>query len=252
MKALLIGPGQLGRAIGGGLLACGVSLDVALRSTRVSDWSPYDFILVAVGEKDLESALSSIPPEVRDRLVLLQNDLVPASWRARDVTHPTVLVVWFEKKKGKPSQVVRTSDLAGPHSALFARAFEAIDMPARVITEAECVRALVVKNLYILASNAMGLRLGGGTTGSLVAEHREETARLLGELCALERTRLTAEENALLEDEALVLETFAAFASDPNHGLMGRTAKERVERALERAREAGVSVPRLSGMASVV
>lgn len=245
MKALLIGPGQLGRAIGGGLLACGVSLDVALRDSHIETWSQYDFVMVAVGEKDFERAVRAVPAEARNKLVLLQNDLVPSSWRALDVTHPTVLVVWFEKKKGKPAQVVRTSDLAGPHSALFARAFEAIDMPARVIAEADCVRALVVKNLYILASNAMGLRLGGGTTGSLVAEHRAETTRLLRELCTLERARLNAAENALLEDEALLEETFAAFASDPQHGLVGRTAKERVEKALLRAREAGVSMATL-------
>lgn len=245
MRGLLIGPGQLGRAIGGGLLSCGVCLDVALRDSHIETWYQYDFVMMAVGEKDFESAVLSVPREARNKLVLLQNDLVPSSWRALDVMHPTVLVVWFEKKKGKPAQVVRTSELAGPHAALFARAFESIDMPARVITEAECVRALVVKNLYILASNAMGLRLGGGTTGSLVGEHREETTRLLRELCALERTRLNADENALLEDAALLEETFAAFASDPQHGLLGRTAKERVERALMRAREAGVTVAML-------
>lgn len=252
MRALLIGPGQLGRAIGGGLLASGVSVDVALRDSHIATWTQYDFVLMAVGEKDFESAVRSVPTEVRSKLVLLQNDLVPSSWRALDVTLPTVLVVWFEKKKGKPAQVVRRSELAGPHAALFARAFEAIDMPARVIRESESVRALVVKNLYILASNAMGLRLGGGTTGSLAIEHREETTRLLHELCTLERTRLSAEENALLEDAALLEETFAAFASDPKHGLLGRTAKERVEKALARAREAGVDVAMLLETASLV
>ena len=250
MRALLIGAGQLGRTLGGGLLACGVNVDVVLRGGHVVIWKQYDFILVAVGEKDLPDALASIPSEVRDRLVLLQNDLVPPTWRALHVQSPTVLVVWFEKKKGKPLQVVRASDIAGPQSALFVRVFEAIDVPARVITEPELARSLVVKNVYINGSNGMGLELGGGTTGGLVSSHREVTTALLRELCGVERARLTQEESGLMEDDVLMEETFAAFASEPNHGLLGRTAKERVLRAQARARSAGLTTPVLDRIAA--
>ncbi len=248
MRALLIGAGQLGRTIGGGLLACGVSVDVALRDDTVEIGSQYDFILVAVGEKDLPGVLTSIPSDARQRLVLLQNDLVPATWRAVEIQAPTVLVVWFEKKKGKPLQVVRESALAGPQSALFARVFESIDAPAHVIDEAALVRALLVKNLYINGSNAMGLALGGGTTGGLASTHRERTTALLRELCSIERTRLL--EPCLDDDDALIAETFAAFASEPNHGLLGRTAMERVQRARARGQQAGLVTPLLDRIAA--
>lgn len=252
MRALLLGAGQLGRTLGGGLLACGVSVDVALRGDTIETWSQYDFILVAVGEKDLKSAIEAIPIEARNRLVLLQNDLVPETWRALHITQPTVLVVWFEKKKGKALQVVRTSDLSGPQSALFTRVFEAIDAPTRIVSEREIVASLVVKNLYINGSNAMGLKLGGGTTGSLVTEHRASATSLLRELFLIERSRLSAEEQSLVDEDALLEETFAAFASEPQHGLLGRTAQERVARAQTRARESNLATPLLDQLAARV
>ena len=252
MRALLLGAGQLGRTLGSGLLACGVSVDVALRGHTIETWSQYDCILVAVGEKDLPSAIEAIPSEARDHLVLLQNDLVPETWRALRVTQPTVLVVWFEKKKGKALQVVRSSDLTGPQSALFAKVFEAIDVPARIVSEREVVASLVVKNLYINGSNAMGLKLGGGTTGSLVTEHRPTTTTLLRELFVIERARLTAEEQGLVDEDALLEETFAAFAGEPQHGLLGRTAQERIARAQTRARASMLATPLLDQIAAHV
>jgi hypothetical protein len=248
-RALLIGPGQLGRVIGGGLLASGVSVDVVRRGEAIAPRDEHDVVLVAVGEKDLEPVLAAIPPSHRGRLALLQNELVPAAWRAHAVVDPTVLVVWFEKKAGRATQVVLPTEVAGPHAALFVRALAAMDLPALERERAALCAALVVKNLYIVGANVLGLRLGG-TTGALATTHRGEAEGVLREILAIEGSRLSAEELGALEDDALIARTFEAFLADPAHGTLGRTAKERLARALARARGAGVEVPTLEAIAA--
>jgi hypothetical protein len=43
--------------------------------------------------------------------------------------------------------------------------------------------------------------------------------------------------------------TFGAFQADPRHGTVGRTARERLARALERARAAALPTPELDAIA---
>ena len=98
----------------------------------------------------------------------------------------------------------------------------------------------------------MGLKLGGGTTGSLVTEHRPTTTTLLRELFLIERSRLTAEEQGLVDEDTLLDETFAAFTREPQHGLLGRTAQERVARAQNRAKASMLATPLLDQIAAHV
>lgn len=248
-RVLLVGPGQLARVLAGGLVACGVSLDVVRRGEPIAPREEHDVILVAVGERELDGVLSAIPEPFRDRLALLQNELVPAQWRAHGVSRPTVLVVWFEKKAGRTTKVVQATEVAGPHAALFARALAAMDLPATVLADDTLAAALVVKNLYIVGSNVLGLAVGG-TTGELATTHRARSEALLREVLAIERSRLSPEDAASLDDEALLARTFAAFLADPAHGTVGRTARERLERALVRARGAGLATPELAAIAA--
>jgi hypothetical protein len=39
--------------------------------------------------------LIGIPSVWRDRLVLLQNELLPRDWQAQRIPNPTVISVWF-------------------------------------------------------------------------------------------------------------------------------------------------------------
>jgi ketopantoate reductase len=248
MRVLLVGPGQLGRVIAGGLVACGVSVDPVLRGEALEPGPSHDVVLVAVGERDLDAALGAIPDTHRDRVVLLQNELVPPSWHARSIVKPTVLVVWFEKKRGRAIQEVRETEIAGPHAGLFVRALAAMDVGAREISELDLVSALVVKNLYIVGANVLGLTIGG-TTGDLVRAHGARTERVLREVLAVERARLGPE--VTLDGDDVLARTIDAFLSDPQHGTVGRTAKERLGRALDRARAAGLSTPELDAIATV-
>lgn len=254
-RVLLVGPGQLGRVLAGGLAALGVSIDPVLRGEPIAPTEAHQLVLVAVGERDLDEALQRIPASHRGRVALLQNELLPPDWRAHGIVDPTVLVVWFEKKRGRAIREVRTTEIAGPHAPLFARALDAMDVHAEVLADDALEAALVVKNLYIVGANTLGLALegaeGGSTTGALVARHRAETRRVLRELLAIERARLSGptREPPALDEERLLARTIEAFLADPDHGTLGRTARERLTRALERARRLGVEAPALEAIA---
>jgi hypothetical protein len=203
-------------------------------------------VLVGVGERDLDAVLAALPASHRDRAVLLQNELVPASWQAHAIVRPTVLVVWFEKKKGRAIQEVRETEVAGPHAALFVRALAAMDVRASEIPEPALAAALVVKNLYIVGANVLGLALRG-TTGELAHAHRTRTERVLREVLAVEHARLGPAIS--LDEDDLIARTLEAFLADPQHGTVGRTAKERLARALDRARAGGLATPELDAIA---
>lgn len=253
-------------------MACGVSVDPVLRGMPIAPREEHDLVLVAVGEGDLDAVLAAIPASHRDRVVLLQNELLPPSWRARGIVDPTVLVVWFEKKAGRALERVRDTEVYGPAAPLFVRALEAMDVhsvtlspsdvapsdvvPSDVVpsdvASRELVRALVVKNLYIVGANVLGLALeregvGAGTTGALVTVHRARTEGVLRELLAIEHARLGPD--VALDDDDVIARTLHAFLADPTHGTLGRTAQARLERALTRARAHGVACPTLERIA---
>ncbi|MFN7702717.1 MAG: hypothetical protein ACK6CU_05090 [Deltaproteobacteria bacterium] len=250
-RILLVGPGQLGRVIAGGLVACSVSVDPVRRGEAIAPGPEHDLVIVAVGENELAGVLHSIPPTHHARVVLLQNELVPASWERSGIESPTVLVVWFEKKKGRPIQVVRRTEIAGLHAGLFVRALEAMGVPAEEIPKDALAGALVTKNLYIVGANAMGLAVAG-TTGELASTHRVRTDRVLREVLAIERSRLDSNGSlrGRIDDEDMIARTFEAFLADPQHGTVGRTAKERLARARERAKHAGLVTPELDASAA--
>ena len=247
---VMIGLGQLGRVIAGGLLRAG---HVVVPVNREDDlmavagrWPQPDLALVAVGENDLHPVLAALPDVWRDRVGLLQNELLPRDWQAHGIDEPTVISVWFEKKQGIDAKPLLPSPIYGPEAWLLLRAFEAIALPVRELAEAAQLRwELVRKNLYILTSNIAGLEVGGDV-GALWAEH-EALARavatdvldvqdwLVGQAC--DRERMLA---GMLE----------AFAADPAHGCAGRSAPARLRRALHHADAAELAVPTLRRIAA--
>jgi len=240
MSVVVIGLGQLGRLFGAGLLATGHTVVPVRRGEPLPATLP-EHVLVAVGEDDLASVLGSLPPAWRDRVVLLQNELSPPEWLAHAVVRPTVLVVWAEKKKGKPLAVVRETEVAGPGAALFVSALAAADVPARVIDEGRALEdALVVKNLYILVSNLAGLA-GAASVGQLLGVHAELASEIARDVLAIEAARL----GRPVDEAALLARMNEAFAADPAHACRGRTAGARLARALDRARALGVPTPAL-------
>lgn len=243
----IVGLGQLGGIFGQGILAQGHPVLPILRGDPVQELVAHDpeLVLVAVAEKDLDAVLASLPGALRARVALLQNELLPPDWRAHDIERPTVAVVWFEKKRGRGAHVVRTTRIAGRHAELLVRALESVDMPARRIHEDDLAFELVRKNLYILGANLAGLVVGG-TTGDLCQQHRELTTSILDDVLAIESARLGTE----LPRESLLECVFLDFARDPQHAATGRSAPDRLARAIARADRHALAIPTIRALAA--
>jgi ketopantoate reductase len=246
----IVGLGQLGGTFGQGLLRLGRPVLPVLRGDPIDPLCALDpeLVLVAVAEKDLDAVLAAIPEALRGRVGLLQNELLPPDWEKHGIVDPTVAVVWFEKKRGRPASVVRTTRIGGPHAELLVGALESIDLPARRVDARDVVLELVRKNLYILTTNVAGLFVGG-TTGDLVVRHRALALEILDDLLAIEAARLGGAALPL-DRERFVELAFLDFAEDPNHSNAGRTARDRLRRALARADAAGLPAPALRRIAA--
>lgn len=236
----IVGLGQLGSMFGIGLIRIGRPVLPILRGDPIEQLAAHDpeLVLVAVGEKDLDATLDTIPSALRDRIALLQNELLPPDWRRHALEEPTVAVVWFEKKRARAPSIVRTTRIAGPHAELLVQALSASDIPARRIDSRDLSFELVRKNLYILGSNVAGLAVGG-TTGDLVTTHRELAIAILRDAIAIDAARL----GEALPEEALIECALGDFAKDPAHACLGRTAKDRRARAIARADALGLEIP---------
>ncbi len=244
-RVAVIGVGQLGRLIGGGLIAHGVEVLPVQRTTpadvRTARLKAADRVLVAVGEDDLVDVLRALPARLKDgRTWLLQNELLPPVWKSASIEAPTVLVVWAEKKKGKPVAEVQKTLVAGPDRGLVVAALASVDVRAEAIDDGALEHALVDKNLYTLVSNLAGLKVGG-TVAGLMNEHRALATKLAKEILTIEAARLGTE----LEPAPFVERLFTAFAADPSHGCRGRTAEARLARLRAHAGTTGVATPTL-------
>lgn len=240
---ILLGVGEMGGVFARGLLRLGhpvypVHRDTDLAALATAIPQP-ELVLIAVGEADLAAAQERIPAVWLDRLVLLQNELLP-----RDFAHlerPTVISVWFEKKPGRDARVIIPSPVYGPHASTLQQALARLGIPARVLTDPQQLAfELVVKNLYILTSNIAGLRVGG-TVQTLWEGHQALARAVAADVIDLQEA-LTGQS---FDRAALLDAMLAAFAGDPDHQCMGRSAPARLARALAHADAHGLAVPTL-------
>jgi hypothetical protein len=162
----------------------------------------------------------------------LQNELLPAHW-LRFGLEPSVISVWFEKKKGRDARVIIPSPVYGRHAQAVVDALASIGIPARVLaSEQELLFELVLKNVYILTTNIAGLKTGGNV-GDLWAQHQSLVRRVAAEIIQLQE-KLTGET---LDADALISGMVHAFEGDFEHKCMGRNAPARLKRALKQAQE---------------
>ncbi|HIJ24735.1 MAG: hypothetical protein HON68_01245 [Gammaproteobacteria bacterium] len=240
---ILIGAGEMGGVFARGLLRAGypvhpVTRDISIQSTAAAIPQP-ELVLVAVAEGDLQPVLEEIPAAWKDRLVLLQNELLPRDWSHHDLTDPTVISVWFEKKRGMDFKVIIPSPVFGPYAETIARALATLEISTKVLTTpAELLQELVLKNVYILTTNIAGLKTGGNV-GELWDQHQPLARTIAYEVIDLQQW-LTGET---LNREALVDGMVEAFDGDLNHNCMGRSAPARLQRALQLADEAEIELP---------
>lgn len=242
---VIIGIGEMAGVFSRGFLKLGHPVFPVTRDMDMEQvakvLTPPCLTLVAVGERDLGEVLGKVPALWRDRLCLLQNELLPRDWEAHEVEDPTVVAVWFEKKKGQDYRVLVPSPVYGPQAALVVRALEALGIPTWALTGAEeLLFELVRKNVYILTTNIAGLAVGG-TVDDLWHRHQELARAIAEEVMAIQ-FRLIGRE---LDRERLLEGMLAAILGDPAHKCLGRAAPERLERVLAHADREGLAVPTL-------
>jgi hypothetical protein len=242
---VVIGIGELGSVFARGLLRRGHPVYPITRGMNMVDEAKTipdpELVLLAVAENDLHATLDQIPEPWRDKLCLLQNELLPRDWRAHAIDDPTVIAVWFEKKKGQDVKVLLPSPIYGPHAEPIQSALTAMDIPARSLTnDDELLYELVRKNIYILTINIAGL-ITGGTVSELWRDHQGLSREIAEEIISIQEW-LTDEE---LPRDRLIEGMLEAFAGDPEHKCLGRTALSRLQRAVSHADETGLAVPKL-------
>lgn len=248
---VLVGVGELGGVFGTGLLRGGSTVIPVGRETDVSalaeDHPEPDLVLVTVGEADLAGVLRGFPATWKRRTGLVQNELVPSLWQQHGVEDPTVAIVWFEKKPGRALVQILPTLVAGPQAHLLETALEAVDVDVTEIDEDRLVDELVAKNLYILTTNLVGLRVDG-TVGELWSDHRALVEEAMAEILNVQ-VALVGER---VDIEGATARVAAAIDADPEHRARGRSAPERMRRALHHAAELGVHTPTLQAISDDV
>lgn len=246
---VVVGLGELGSLFARGFLRLGrpvvpVTRELSMRDVALDTPEP-ELVLVAVAETELHAVLAELPEAWREKVGLLQNELLPRDWRAHGLADPTVAVVWFEKKPRTLVKELLPTVVHGPSQALFARALGELGIATAVApSEDALVLELVEKNVFILVTNIAGLEVGG-SVGALWERHRDLAERVMADVLALE-TELAGRPFARADVSARFEQ---AIAADPAHACTGRSALGRLARALAHADRARLAVPELRRIA---
>jgi hypothetical protein len=106
---------------------------------------------------------------------------IKTDWQQYHLANPTVISVWFEKKKGQDAKVLIPSPGYGPRAGLLVAA---LDIPAVTLNSADALCSeLVRKSVYILTTNICGL-VTGGNAQQLWNNHQDLAREVARDLCA--------------------------------------------------------------------
>ncbi len=247
---VIIGIGEMAGVFARGLLRTGhpvypITRDMDLEEEAKAIPEPL-FVLVAVAENDLHPTLEKLPSVWKDKVALLQNELLPRDWQKHGFDNLTAISVWFEKKKGQDAKVLIPSPAYGPHAQTLVDALTVIDIAAKTVsTPKEMTYELVRKNVYILTTNISGLETGGNVA-ELWQNHEAFARNVASDIMDLQEW-LTGES---VPREKLIEGMLEAFKGDPEHKCMGRSAPARLQRALNLAESANLKVDHLQEIAN--
>lgn len=255
MKApvVIVGIGELAGPFALGFLRLGHPVYPVTRHTDRAEEAARlpatELTLVTVREADLDGLLASLPAPWRHHVGLVQNDLLPADWE-RHQLNPTIAVVWFEKKRGVAPKVIKPTIVGGPRADLVVSALEAAEIPAMVAaSDASLLNALVAKNLYIGVANIGGLAVAPDTTvGSLWSDHRALANDVASDVLDLQEALVGQD----LDRDTLIKDMSESFDADPDHRATGRSAPQRLEKAIAQATEHEIGVPTLRRIANAL
>jgi len=242
---VIIGIGELAGVFARGFLRCGYPVYPMTRGMNLMQESQQiaspQLVLLTVQETELHVLLDQLPGVWRDKIALVQNELLPRDWQAHAIDKPTVTVVWFEKKKEIEITNILQSPSFGPHAEIMSKALKAMDIPAPVLeNEQDLLYEMVRKAVYILTVNIAGL-VDNCTVGELWNKH-EVLAREIAEEAILIQEYLTGTP---LDHEKLINGMVEGIKDCPNRYCLGRSASSRLQRALQYAKEARLKTPKL-------
>jgi len=246
---IIVGMGEMAGVFARGFLRAGypvypVTREMDMQQQAAQIANP-QLVLVAVAENDLHPVLQNLPDAWKDQLVLLQNELLPADWQQYQF-EPTVISVWFEKKKGQDFKVLIPSPVYGDKADILVDALQSIDIAARKLDNpGQLLFELVVKNVYILTTNIAGLKTGG-TVSELWQNHRPLATAVAAEIIQLQQ-KLAGQT---FDQDKLIDAMLQAFDGDPDHNCMGRSAPARLQRALKLAQQYQLQLPTLQQIAA--
>ncbi|MDH5611699.1 MAG: hypothetical protein OEY66_04480 [Gammaproteobacteria bacterium] len=253
-SVVVVGMGEMGSVFARGFLRAGhpvfpvtrsMNMDVVAEELAAKQVMP-SLVLIAVAETDLHPVLQKLPAAWSDRVVLLQNELLPNDWSQYGL-EPTVASVWFEKKKGMDSKVIIPSPVYGKHAGGIAEALVSIDIATHILLSREALLfELVLKNVYILTTNIAGLQVGGNV-GELWTHHRDLATAIASDVIKLQQA-LTGQQ---FDSSALIEGMVKAFNGDLNHQCMGRSAPGRLARALDLAEKNGLNLATLKNIGAL-
>lgn len=242
---VIIGVGEMAGVFCRGFLRAGYPVYPATRNADLPELAATiadpELVLLSVAEKDLHSALAQIPRPWRSQLVLLQNELLPRDWQRHHISSPTVISVWFEKKKGQDYKVLVPSPVFGPKSNVIINSLTRLDIPTQALSsESDLLYELVRKNLYILTTNVCGLVVGG-TVEELWKQHRGLMKQVADDVMDIQDwlSGKNNDRNKLMTGMQLAIE------GDLQHRCMGRSAPERLRNAIAHADQADLKVSKL-------
>ncbi len=244
---VIVGMGELGGVFARAFLRNGYPVFPVTRNMNISDQADSipqpELVLVAVAEKDFNAVMPTIPAAWRNCTGLLQNELLPRDWKAYNISKPTIISVWFEKKKGREYKVLIPSRVHGPKAGLIAESLEDIEIPCKILpSKNELLCELVFKNVFVLTINIAGLVLEEGTTTEILWTHHNELARTIADEVIDVQEWLT--QNAF-QRKRLIDSLVEGVYGDPQHKCKGRAAQGRLTRLLDIADEAGLEIPQI-------
>lgn len=247
---IVVGMGELGSVFARGFLKLGYPVQAVTRDMsiqKMADEVPTPTaVLLAVGEADIHALIENCPPQWINDIILLQNELLRRDWMDTDVVSPTVISVWFEKKKGMDSKVLLPSPVYGKHGKLIFDALSSLDIACVQLDNSEALAyELVRKNLYILTTNIAGLETGG-TVETLKTEHTDLMNHVASDILDIQEYLM----GQLCNRQRLIDGLLEAIDADLEHKCMGRSAPARLTRALAFADEAELAVPTLREIAA--
>jgi ketopantoate reductase len=242
---IVIGLGEMGSVFARAILKLGHPVYPVARDTNINQLAKKiptpKMVLVSVGENDLQDSLKNIPSAWYNCVALLQNELLPRDWESYNFNNPTVISVWFEKKKGQDSKVLIPSPCFGANASLLVDALATLDIPAIEVDSADKMEEeLLIKNVYILTTNISGL-ITKGNVEDLWNNHNELALEVANEVMDIQATLVGHE----LDRENLISGFKAGIDGDLEHMCMGRSAPGRLARAVEQADKEKLTIIKL-------